>query len=70
MLTRYSTWKRKKTTYFPRLYVHNLSNSDIAVFVYVDVKYPKERSSDCRSNLLINNSLYFFYERKGIWKCY
>jgi hypothetical protein len=63
MLTRYSTWKPKKTTYFPRLYLHNLSDSDIAVFVDVDVKYPKDRSSDCRSNLLINKS-FFLTKRK------
>jgi hypothetical protein len=70
MLTRYSTWKRKKTTYFPCLYLRNISDSDIDVFGYVDVKYPKERSPDFRSNLLINNSIYFLEETKIIFKCY
>jgi hypothetical protein len=70
MLTRYSTWKRKKTTYFPCLYLRNISDSDIDVFGYVDVKYPKEHSPDCRSSLPINNSLYFFDETKSICKCY
>jgi hypothetical protein len=49
MFTRYSTWKRKKTTSFPRLYLRKLSDSDIDVFGYVDVKKPKEHSPDCRS---------------------
>lgn len=70
MLTRYGTWKRKKTTHFPRLCLHKLSDSDTDVFGYVDVKYPKERSPDCRKNLLINNSPYCFDETKSICKCY
>jgi hypothetical protein len=69
MLTRYSAWKRKKTKYFPLLYFHNLSDSDTKVFGYVDVKYPKERSPDCRSSLLIDNSLYCFDETRSICKC-
>ena len=35
--TRYSTWNRKKTTLFSRLYLHNRSTLDIGVLGYIGI---------------------------------
>jgi len=45
------TWKRKNTTYFPRLYLHNLSDTDIDVSVML-------MSSILRNVLLIAGAIY------------
>ena len=35
--TRYSTWNRKKTTFFSRLYLRNRSTLDIGVLGYIGI---------------------------------
>ena len=40
--TRYSTWNRKKTTLFSRLYLHKLSTLDIGVLGYIGILEHKE----------------------------
>ena len=46
MLNRYSTWNRKKTTFFFRHYLRSRSALDVGIFGYVVVNQPKERSPE------------------------
>jgi hypothetical protein len=45
-LNGYSTWNRKKTTFFSHHYLRSRSNSDIGISGHIDVIKPKERSPE------------------------
>ena len=47
--TRYSTWNRKKTTLFSRLYLRNRSTLDIGVLGYIGIFQHKEHSPEVLS---------------------
>ena len=44
--TRYSTWNRKKTTFFSGLYLRNRSTLDIGVLGYIGIVQHKEHSPE------------------------